>query len=102
MRLHGITAAVIIGLSACTAPATDCVKVARWIELGIQTRELKSDGTEDATYAAAIEERNQIKAKMSPHEHRFAETFQKQLNEPGRDAYAPIYALCRKWETGGY
>lgn len=93
---------MVLVLSACSKASTDCANVARWIELGIQTHDLSPDGTDDAAYAAAIEERNAIKAKLSDHDLRFAETFQTQLNDPGRDSYAPIYAVCRKWETGEY
>jgi hypothetical protein len=102
MLRNAFSLLTLLALTGCSPPATDCAKVARWIELGIQTRTLSPDGTNDANYASAIEERKLVKEKMSEHDLRFAETFQKQLNDPGKDSYAPIYAICRKWESGAY
>ena len=98
-----LVAAVSTVLAGCAQPATDCVKVAAWIEMGIQTKDSpQPDDVGDQRYADTIAKRVRIKEQMSEHEHRFAETFQNQLNNAAVDDYAAIYALCRKWETGDY
>ncbi len=94
-------------LSACVEPnaqaaAIDCVKVARWVELGLQAEVLISDTTQDEAYDKLIGERTAFSKDMSVHEIRFGETLISQLKSRASAPYADIYGLCRKWETGNY
>lgn len=98
---------VVLGLAACApppaAPATDCARVAAWIQAAIQTRDAPpEDGSKDQEYEAAVAEKKKVQDALTAHERKFAESLQTKLNAPGPQDYAAIYALCRKWESGNY
>ena len=100
---YALLTVTLFGLAGCMQPATDCPSVAAWTELGLQTRETPpADGSKDAEYAAAIEERLKVKQRLNPHELRFAQSLERELANPSEIGYAELYALCRKWETGNY
>ena len=107
-----LTKCIILSLSmsvlaACVehsaeAPTTDCIKVARWVELGLQAESLISDESQDAAYNQTIADRQALGRSMSEHDTRFGETLVNQINTRAAAPYADIYGLCRKWETGNY
>ena len=97
----------ITALTACVepgsqAPTTDCVNVARWVELGLQGESLISDESQDVAYNQTIADRKALGRSMSEHDIRFGETLVSQLDTRATAPYADIYGLCRKWETGNY
>lgn len=109
MRLTKLVVITIAAslLCACveptsSVPITDCVKVAHWVELGLQAEVLISDTSQDETYNKLIAERTAVSKNMSEHEIRFGETLVNQLKPRVKAPYADIYGICRKWETGNY
>jgi len=97
-----VTAVLLTGCVEQTAPATDCVKVANWVELGLTAEVLIKDPSQDEAYNKIIAEKNSAGGAMSDHERRFGETLVNQLKTRAVAPYADIYGLCRKWETGNY
>jgi hypothetical protein len=97
-----------VALAACveqpSAPvaATDCVKVAHWVDLGLKAETLINDTAQDETYNSIVAERKSVAAAMSAHDLRFGSTLISQLQTRATSPYADIYGLCRKWETGNY
>jgi|GEM_PF-2177216 len=97
-----------VALSACVEPpaspvaATDCVKVAHWVELGLRAETLINDATQDEAYNSFIAQRKAVAGRMSEHELRFSGTLVSQLEVRAVAPYADIYGLCRKWESGNY
>ena len=95
-------------LTACVEPsasavaATDCVKVAHWVDLGLKAEALIDDSAQDEAYNSVIAERKSVATTMNEHELRFGTTLVSQLNVRATAPYADIYGLCRKWETGNY
>jgi hypothetical protein len=95
-------------ISACVEPpaapvaATDCVKVAHWVELGLKAEALIDDTAQDEAYNSIITERKALASTMTAHELRFGGTLISQLQVRAVAPYADIYGLCRKWEIGNY
>ena len=103
MRPMIILISAFFSVAGCVQPATDCINVAAWMDLSLQTRETPpADGSKDAEYTEAVAARSEIKKRLNEHELNFAMPLVKQFTKDNTTNYAVLYALCRKWETGNY